>query len=113
MRVNRRLEELSGFHLGLLQYFLQKGLETSTKWKYISSQMHRKKLEVNEHAEVKVIPVAPRRPNRSSSSGSKGRCVCMEAFSFPPHPQRGSIYLPATSLVESRFSTCFSVLIQV
>lgn len=25
MRVNRRLEELSGFHLGLLQYFLQKG----------------------------------------------------------------------------------------
>lgn len=78
MRVNRRLEELSGFHLGLLQYFLQKG------WKRVQngsvfppkqnkkkSQLHRNP-EVNENAAVKMITEASRRHNPSSLSDSKG-----------------------------------------
>lgn len=46
-------------------------METSTKWKYISSK-NASKIEVNQNAEVKMITVASRRPNRSSISDSKG-----------------------------------------
>lgn len=60
------------------------------------------KIEVNPHAEVKMITVASRRPNPSSISDSKGGVyIWMLFFSLsPPHPQRicGMMYLPGTSL---------------
>lgn len=46
------------------------------------------KLEVNEHAEVKMIPVPSRRPNPSSISDSKGGVYIRMIFFSSPQPQR-------------------------
>lgn len=105
MRVNRRLEELSGFHLGLLQYFLQKG------WKRVqngsvfpqkkrerkkNSRLHRNPA-VNENAAVKMITEASRRHNPSSLSDSKGGVYKRMPF-FTPYPQRVYGMMPANDL---------------
>lgn len=77
MRVNRRLEELSGFHLGLLQYFATERMETSTKWKCISSKKsNASEIEVNQNAEVEMTTVAPRRLDHPPASAIV-REVCM------------------------------------
>lgn len=94
MRVNRRLEELSGFHLGLLQYFLQKG------WKRVQNgsvfPQNASQIGVNENAEVKMITVASRRHNPSSISDSKGGVYKRMFFFSPPHPQRVCEMIPAS-----------------
>ncbi|KAM9754170.1 uncharacterized protein ACNS7B_007232 [Menidia menidia] len=100
MRVNRRLEELSGFHLELLQYFPTERMETSAKWKYISSK-NATKVEMNENAELRMIPVPSRRPNPSSISDSKGGL-----YSISTHSQRS--HLDAQRCWTCEDGRCFS-----
>lgn len=93
MRVNRRLEELSGFHLGLLQYFLQKGWHRVQNGSGFppqkpkergESRWHRDP-EVNENAAARMIREASRRHNPRSLGGSTGGVY--ERMLFTPRPQ--------------------------
>ena len=54
------------------------------------------KIEVNEHAEVTMIPVPSRRPNPSSISDSKGGVYIWMIFFFPPQPQHVCGMIPGT-----------------
>lgn len=78
-------------------------METSPKWKCVSSTKKKKKSwshrnpEVNENAAVKMITETSRRHNPSSLSDSKGG-VYKGCFFLTLHPQRVSRMIPATDL---------------
>lgn len=92
MRVNRRLEELSGFHLGLLQYFLQKGWRRVQNGSGYPSPKPKERgkadgiadPEVNEKAAARMIKEASRRHNPRSLGGSTGGVY--ERMLFTPRP---------------------------
>lgn len=107
MRVNRRLEELSGFHLGLLRYFLQKGRKRVQNGSVFPQNCIAKN-EMNQNAEVKTLTVASRRHNPSSISDSKGGVYKRMPF-FPPHPQRICGMIPASDLGNNIFDHIFCV----